>query len=77
MRDQLGMTERQIEPLAVGSVEYPFGSFADLPDAPTLLLRRDLDPSRFPREIVDECHSISVLCASLSARAVFPEPVTP
>jgi hypothetical protein len=47
------MLQRHVEPLAVGRVEDPLGLLADLPDAATLFVTGNLDPSGFPGEIVD------------------------
>jgi len=51
--DELGSTERFVEPLAVRGVEDPFGSLADVVDDAALLLRGHLDPAGLPGQVVD------------------------
>jgi hypothetical protein len=50
--DELGSTERLVQPGAVGGVENPLRTLADRMDSTALLLSRNRDPARLPRKVI-------------------------
>ena len=76
--DQVDAAQRDIEPAAIGGVQYPLLTRADLLDPAPLFVSRDRDPARFPGQVVyRSARAGRSAAATFAASVVLPDPVTP